>query len=242
MHSLIALSLLAHAFTNTFTVVTTDYRFDAPAVVPAGLTTIVLVNRGHELHHVQLLRITGADTVVAGGPNAVTPGYTAQATVMLQPGEYLMVCWIPGPDHIPHIAKGMTRPLRVSPVTNVSLTEPRSDLTIALTEYAFALSAPLTAGRRTLRVENRGVENHEAALVRLALGRSPADVVAWIDTQVGSPPAEFIGGMTALPGGAHAYFTLDVTPGRYALLCFEPAAKDGRLHVALGMIKEVDVQ
>ena len=44
------------------TVTASDYKFDAPDQIPAGLVTIQLVNRGPSPHHVQLLRIPEGKT------------------------------------------------------------------------------------------------------------------------------------------------------------------------------------
>lgn len=252
MYSAIALSLVAlampgHQVGRVVTVIATDYSFDAPAQIPAGLTTIALVNRGHELHHVQLIRLSDVKTplpiwaLAAGGPNGAAPGATSEATVMLEPGNYVMLCWIPGADHVPHTAKGMARSLTVTAVTNIAAGEPQSDLTLTLTEYAFTLSAPITRGTHTLRVENEGMQPHEALLVRLAPNKRASDLVAWVDHQVGPPPAEPLGGLTMISHGVHAYFTRDFTPGRYAFLCFAPDPT-GQSHAAHGMIKEITVQ
>ena len=40
-------------------------------------------------------------------------GGIANATVMLQPGTYLLGCWIPSDDGVPHLMKGMIRQLTV---------------------------------------------------------------------------------------------------------------------------------
>src|SRR3990170_1626277 len=42
---------------NVVTVTTSDYRFEAPAEIPAGLTVIRLVNKGPSLHHIQLMKL-----------------------------------------------------------------------------------------------------------------------------------------------------------------------------------------
>ncbi len=62
---------------NVVTVTAKDYAFDAPAEVPAGLTTFRLINAGPSLHHLQLIRLeegkTGGDFVAAlkaGGPSS----------------------------------------------------------------------------------------------------------------------------------------------------------------------------
>jgi uncharacterized cupredoxin-like copper-binding protein len=243
---------------HEMTVVAKDFTFEAPAQAPAGLTTIHLVNQGRELHHLQLIRLadgkTAADlaaamkqpgppppwVISAGGPNAPAPGGSSQATVMLEPGNYVLLCVIPGADQVPHSAKGMVSPLTVT-ADSTSHAEPQSDITVALTDYTFALSTPITAGAHTMRVENHGAQDHEAFLIRLAPGKTGADVATWVDKQVGPPPGQPLGGVTAVPVGAHAFFTSDFTPGHYAFMCFVPDSKDGKPHIAHGMIKDITV-
>src|SRR5438552_497620 len=68
-----------------------DYSFSAPDTIPAGLTSVRLENDGHEMHHVQLMRIADGYTIEdlrasaasgilipawatpIGGPNASSP-------------------------------------------------------------------------------------------------------------------------------------------------------------------------
>jgi|SRR5579862_7826980 len=255
----IATSKSAAGTDRTVTVTATDYVFDAPDQIPSGMTTMRLVNNGHELHHVQLVRLTGGKTaadlstalnhpgppppwmVSAGGPNAAAPGGTTEATLMLTPGNYVMLCFIPGADHVPHLAKGMVRPLTVTDVASAANVTPHSDVTITMTDYAFALSSPITAGSHTLQVINQGKQDHEAVLVRLAPGKKASDLAAWIDNPVGPPPAEPLGGTTAFAVGSGGYVTVDFTPGHYALLCFIPDNQDGKPHAAHGMTQEFTI-
>ena len=244
-------------------IVATDFSFDAPAQISAGITKVHLVDQGHELHHVQLIRLadgkTAADLAAAlkqpgpppswvsfaSGPNAPVPGGgTSDATVMLEPGNYVMVCAIPSADQVPHMAKGMVKPLVVVANTDAPgsvLAEPTSDVTLALNEYGFVVAPSIAAGAHTFRVDNHGVQPHEVLLVRMAPGKKALDLTAWVEKQVGPPPAEPLGGLTGLSSGSHAYFTADLPPGRYAFLCFLPDTKDGRPHVAHGMIKDFTV-
>jgi hypothetical protein len=39
--------------------------------------------------------------------------------------------------------------------------EPKSDITVTLSDFAFALSQPVTAGTHTIRVENTGPQLHD---------------------------------------------------------------------------------
>src|SRR2546429_224683 len=160
------------------TITATDYAFGVPDTIPAGLTTFRLVNQGKELHHANLVRLGEGKTMVdfqaglagamknhtppptwmgfAGGPNAVTLGDTGVATQMLEPGSYVFVCWIPSLDGVPHVMKGMLRPLLVTPgAAAPAAAEPATDVTIKLTDYDFQLSQPLTAGKHVVRVDRK---------------------------------------------------------------------------------------
>ena len=49
----------------------------------------------------------------AGGPNAHLPGSQASATVNLTEGDYVLMCWIPDKNGVPHVALGMQKALFV---------------------------------------------------------------------------------------------------------------------------------
>lgn len=240
------------------TITAADFVFAAPDTIPAGATRIHLVDRGPSLHHVQLVRLDGGHTVAelvkalshpgppptwaqfVGGPNTPAPGATSVGTVDLQPGNYAIICVIPAADGVPHFMKGMHRPLTVVASTDQTA-NPTADITMKLVDYAFDLSAPLTAGHHTIRVVNEGTQLHEAVLVRLAPGKNAGDLVNWVFKQVGPPPGTPLGGSTMLDVGASDFFTVDLAPGEYALFCFVPDAKDGKPHVMHGMIKQFSV-
>jgi hypothetical protein len=243
------------------TVTAKDYSFDAPSVVRPGVTTMRLVNNGKEMHHAQLVKLdegkTMADVAKAlknpgpppawvkfvGGPNAVTPGKEAESTSVLSPGAYVYLCFIPGPDGVMHAAKGMVKPFTVSVDSQPTESElPAAVTTIKMLDYDYQLSQPLTPGRHTIRVENAGPQLHELALLKLAPGKTAADFAAWDKAGMkGAPPAEPVGGVVGLDKGGSATFTVDLTAGDYALMCFIPDSKDGKLHYMHGMMKPIKV-
>jgi len=250
---------------NVVTITTTEYAFGMPDTLPAGLTAFRLVNQGKELHHASLVRLGGGKTAAdfqaglesamkshepppawvtfAGGPNAVTLGDTGVATQMLEPGSYVLVCWIPSLDGVPHVMKGMMHPLTVTAGATPATPEPASDVTIKLTEYDFQLSRPLTAGKRVVRVENAGGQAHEIVIAALAPGKTLKDFIAW---EAGGekgplPTGQWVGGVTTIEAGAHSQFTTTFATGSYLLLCFWPDSKDGKPHLMHGMGKEITV-
>jgi plastocyanin len=242
------------------TVTANDFSFDAPGKVPAGAVTMRLVNNGKELHHAQMIRIEDGKTMediakalknpgpipswvkFVGGPNAIAPGKETYTTSVLTPGLYAYLCFMPSTDKVIHASKGMVLPFEVTATSAAAADLPSSDATITLADYDFQLSQPLTAGKRTILVENAGPQPHELALLKMAPGKTVEDFAAWdAGGMKGPPPAEPIGGVVALDKGGRATFTADLTPGQYGLMCFVPDSKDGKPHLAHGMMKNIKV-
>ncbi|HUR95914.1 MAG TPA: hypothetical protein VMY76_15130 [Gemmatimonadales bacterium] len=242
------------------TVTATDYKLELPSSVPAGAVTLQLVNHGKELHQAQIVRLkdgkTAADVAQAlktegppppwmefmGGPNGIAPGQETVSTAQLAPGQYALLCLIPSPDGVPHIAKGMIQPFEVAASGNASAMPVASD-TIRLADYSFESSRPLTPGRHTILVTNDGPQPHELVVLKLAPGKTVEDFAAWATTggMKGPPPALPLGGVGVIGSGADGVFTADLAAGDYGLICFVPDAKDGKLHLAHGMIKQIRV-
>jgi uncharacterized cupredoxin-like copper-binding protein len=246
---------------RTVTVTAADYAFTAPDTIPAGLTEIRLLNRGSEMHHVFLIRLDGGKLMSdlfaemkgegplpswakeVGGPNTPGPGGEATAIVRLKAGRYAMICVIPSPDGKPHVMKGMAKEITVAPATsNTSAANIRIASTVTLVDYGFKFSQPLQAGRQTIRVVNQAGQSHELVLVRLAPGKSPADVLAWMEKMEGPPPGAPIGGSTPMAQGEENLLEINLTPGEYGLICFVPDAKDGKAHFAHGMVSTFTVK
>ncbi len=241
-----------------------DFAFDAPDSITAGWTTFHLVNDGPNIHHIQIVRLDSGKTatdlqaamknpgpppswmIFAGGPNAPNPHATADASVNLQPGNYVLLCLVDIPNKEPHFAKGMVRPLKVTAAAGAPAPEPTADATVTLSDYAFAVKGALAAGKHTIKIVNSGPQVHEVELVRLAPGKTMKDFGEYMEKAYkgqadGPPPADALGGVAAEPNGGAAYFTADLTPGNYVLLCFVPDAKDGKPHLEHGMVKEFKV-
>ena len=251
----------AEATPATVNITASDYAFEAPASIPAGLTAMRLVNHGKELHHAQLIKLEDGKSLadlaqalkspaappswvkLVGGPNAIPPGREANATAVLAPGRYAYLCMVFGPDMVVHAAKGMMHQFEVTGDSSATRAEePAPTATIKLKDYGFEPSAALTAGRHTIRVENAGPQPHELALLKLAPGKTVEDFAHWAETGMkGLPPAEPIGGVVALDKGTSSTFTADLTAGDYGLICFVPDAKTGKPHLAHGMMETIKV-
>jgi hypothetical protein len=245
---------------NVVHVVGKDFSLEAPAQIPAGLTTLHLMNEGKEIHQAQIIKLTEGKTyadftaamkamkpntpppswvVFLGGPNAAPPGGTAAATSTLEPGNYALVCFIPSSDGVPHAMKGMTTGLVVTASTAAPAPEPTPTTTLSLADYKFNFSTPLKSGENIIRVENSADQPHEVVLFKLAPGKTTKDFQAWLPVSDKDPnvPGMPAGGVVGLVKGEHAFFTANLDAGDYVLVCFLPDSKDRKPHFVHGMVQ-----
>ena len=249
---------------NVVTVTTVDYAFQAPDSIPAGRTTFHLVNKGPDFHHVWLVKLEQGKTlkdlveatktpgplpawaVDVGGPNAPMPGADNSATLDLEPGHYVMACVIPAKDGQPHFMKGMVKELTVVARPGVEQSgksvEPAADVVMTLDDYDFRFSAPITAATKSIRLRNAAAQTHEAVIVKLAPGATVQDFLAAMEKPQGPPPGALVGGITGIAKGRTVDIATSFTAGDYALVCFVPDAKDGKPHIAHGMVKQFSVK
>jgi hypothetical protein len=243
----------------TLNIVAKDFGYDVPAEVPSGPTRLLLTNSGRELHHAQLVRLAEGKTlkdlatlpaggpppswmVPVGGPGAVEPGQSSAVVQPLVPGIYAIFCFIPSPsDHTEHLAKGMVAGFTVVPARRMA-SMPKADVTVRMVDFGYAPSAPLVAGKRIIQVVNDGPQLHELVLFRLAPGKTLSDFAQWNpETATEPPPGNFIGGTVALAPGGESLVETTVEPGQYVLVCYIPDAKDGKPHMAHGMMMPLTV-
>ncbi|MDA0771187.1 MAG: hypothetical protein O2821_13355 [Chloroflexi bacterium] len=263
----------------TVVVQASDYSFNIPASIEGGLTRISLTNVGQEPHHMQFMKLndgvsqeqfqTVLDGVleaiptegeaalfglfqfvtVSGGPSVVNPGRTTDVVLDLEEGQYAFVCFLPSPDGVPHIAKGMVGKAEVTAAPETAFAQPKEDATVTLNDYAFTgVPATLSAGEATLKVVNAGQEPHEMVLARLD-GVTSGQVAEMLmgppppEAPAGPPPFEFVGGSQALMPGDSGWVIVDLEPGEYGLICLIPSPpNDFTPHFALGMVNSITVK
>jgi uncharacterized cupredoxin-like copper-binding protein len=238
----------------------TDFAYAAPDTLPSGLVTLRLANHGQEPHHGQLLRLNdgvslevfvdalnsgdldaAAPLVAAeGGPGALDPQRTTEVTLDLRPGTYVLVCFIPGADGVPHLAKGMLKPLHVTPSATAAA-PPQTDGTITLKDFSFDMPDSVVARRTVWKVTNQGPQAHEVAIAKLGPATSIDEVRAFFDGADGPPPFELVGGINGLDAGKSGFMTLDLEPGRYAAICMIPDPASQQPHLHLGMARLFNV-
>ncbi len=157
----------------------------------------------------------------AGGPGMVAPGRTTHATSRLKPGTHVMICYVRDSTGTAHIMRGMRERLEVGETSSAG-EPPEADLEVTLAEYEMSVQGDLERGEQTVAVRFGDREKAleppymAAHLVRLEKGMKADTVLQWDGSA--PAPAEALGGANPLQAGKTMYFTVDLDPGRYAMV------------------------
>jgi len=176
-----------------------------------------------------------------GGPGFISGNRSAEATQYLEPGNYVVECYIKsnGIFHSYSPVPGelaMLLPLEVTDKPG-NMAEPVADATLTINETGFQLTeGALKEGENSIRVKFDtqirfpSFVGQDVHVVRL---NSDADIQAaldWMDWQKPTgllvpSPVIFMGGINdVMPADSTAYFTVDLSPGRYAFIGEAPEA------------------
>jgi len=237
----------------------TDYALSLPSTIPSGINTFTFENKGAEPHYVRFVRIAPghsidefiawqkSDTSIpdwlisSGGIGTVAPGMTERFTATLPTGTYAAICTYPAADGTPHVAKGMYAALQVGPEASPEPTPANEDLTVTMHDHGFQLTAPVPPGRPLWHIHNNGSESHQALLVRLPETANEFQERLWFTKDSrGVRPGVPTGGVVELQPDADAWFSVELKPGRYLLIC-TVLEQEGR-HFDLGMIYRFTIE
>jgi hypothetical protein len=245
------------------TTVAKDFSFDIPETLPAGLVAITMNNVGTKPHQAILARLNQgvtSDQVLraavkspsealalltsVGGPGTIDSNQSTEVILNLSPGQYVVICFVFGQDHIYHTTKGMIKFFQVTEPSNLGqVSQPVAQGKVIFKDYSFVLPDSLkAAGPILLNVTNEGAEPHQITFLKLAPGKTVLDAINYFDKQAGPAPFERAGGMSTLSTGQSAWAKLDLKPGNYAALCFVPGRATKLPHFKMGMVGSFTVQ
>ncbi|MBA2286313.1 MAG: hypothetical protein H0W02_12590 [Ktedonobacteraceae bacterium] len=245
------------------TIIAQDDTCEMPGSVPAGLAAIKLVNAGRQPHQATLARLnagtqlnqvqallqssalmTSPRLTFVGGPATIQPGASQEVLLLLAPGQYVALCFVPGPDRLAHITTGLIASFTVTPDSYWKREGvPGQHLAVTLKDYSIGMPASITTEPIMVQVTNTGQQPHEMQLARLALGVTKQDVLAFSAAPAAKqPPFELMGGMGTLAPGTTGWVMLHLAPGNYVALCSIPAPATNTAHLFLGMIASFSAQ
>lgn len=177
-----------------------------------------------------------------GGSGMISPGQIAETTLKLDPGYYILECYVKMANGTFHSAMGMVKELWVTGEKS-TVTPPTADIKIDISSTEGIVYAdPITAGKKVFSVNyvdqivHENFVGHDVNLVRM---EEDADLQAlekwvnWADPKGLITPEPkgmlFLGGVNDMPAGNMGYFTVDLTPGNYVLISEVPNASGKNL-------------
>jgi uncharacterized cupredoxin-like copper-binding protein len=248
----------AAAAPNALTVTAYDdpkMHFAISGSPQAGLVSLNFKNAGDDAHEMSLAKLKpgvtlaqfnaalhkpnaekAADALVENpaaditGPQIAGPGLSETGTVHLDAGHYVIVCFLPGKDGMPHAVMGMTGEVTVGSGSSAGQA-PKTDATVTLTDHKINLPANFKSGG-TFAVTNSGTKPHDFSFAQLK-GASLMSFFQCVGgsfgkgTPIDKCPGTLFGGITSIPAGQTAYLKIAPLPaGSYGYLSTEGNGAD----------------
>lgn len=172
-----------------------------------------------------------------GGAGLISPGKKSQTTIKLEPGYYVMECYVKMANGMFHATMGMVHELVVTEEKSDHM-PPVSNASIEISsEEGIVFNTPIVEGEKTFSVHfkdqtvHENFMGHDVNLVRLSDDADLEELekwMNWVDPKgLITPSPEgvtFFGGVSDLPEGSTGYFTAVLVPGKYAFVSEVPNA------------------
>ena len=170
-----------------------------------------------------------------GGIGLISPKSEAESTFKLEPGTYVIECYVKMPNGQFHVNNGMVKEIKVTEKEHAE-PERNADHTIAISAgEGIVFEENVSPGTKTFKVEfgeQKLHENnlmHDVHLVWVDKGADLNKLNSWMNVatpeglQTPAPGGfKFLGGIQEMPAGESGYFTVNLKPGEYALISEVP--------------------
>jgi hypothetical protein len=180
-----------------------------------------------------------SEIIFSGGTGLISPNNTAITSVYLEPGHYIMECYVKMKNGVFHSSMGMAKEFIVLDSTN-QMTSPTPTVNINLSgEGGIVILDDIKKGHQIFKVnylDQKVHENfvgHDINLVRLGKSADLDAIEAWMNwatpTGLMTPIPDdviFLGGTNDAPEGSTQYFEVDLEPGSYAFISEVPNSRE----------------
>ncbi len=174
-----------------------------------------------------------ASAKAMGGAGLISGGETAINTLKLEPGYYVMECYVKTENGQFHTELGMINPLIVS--EEVANNEPpESNVQITLSNDSLQVDGYAKLGLNVFSVYFKdqsafGLGN-DIHIVKVNDSTNLEEVSQWMDWSnlkglVSPGPGIFVGGTQEMPTGYTSYFKCNLEPGKYAFIAETPVGR-----------------
>lgn len=218
-----------------------DSKAEVVPVFQEGMDFIALGDWDNALAAFGKLPPWSGEIVYSGGTGLLSPNSTSEITVYLEPGNYVLECYVKNSEGVFHATSGMISGMKVTAEDSGS-TEPVPTMEVNISSTdGIQFDRKVRPGKHLIKVffEDQIVYSHflghDVHLVKLD---EDADVqelnnwMNWSDPNAFKTPTptgvEFLGGMQDLPAldgkpNSHVgYFDAHLKPGTYAFIAEVP--------------------
>lgn len=245
------------------TIAATDSAFTLTPQITAGRFLVTLENTGSDQIEAAIIRLPKGATaaqfeaalttptaasvspiIFIGGPGGTPAGGRTQAIIDFTAGQYVVTTLSDSPS----LVAGLEVVASGTPVAAPAA--PPVDLHVTLKNFSFGLPAQVAAGFHVWQVTNSSDQPHQMILERVPDGTTLAQVKeALTRSPNGTPPPngltsdDFVpvGGLAELSSDLTAWAVVDLAPGRYLAISFDPDLhKSGTSQALEGMIELFD--
>jgi hypothetical protein len=164
--------------------------------------------------------------VFTGGPGLTAPGGSSEVTVYLEPGTYVLECYVKTPAGQFHSYLGLVTQIVVTDEDN-GVAEPAPTMELTVRNDGFTFPSEIRPGHHVVAVHfaeqqtNGNFVGNDVHLVRLSGDTDLNTLSDWMNWTTPSglatpAPAPFVGGLEEMPAGRTGYIDVVLEPGRYA--------------------------
>lgn len=176
-----------------------------------------------------------SDVVFVGGSGLLSPNQVGETTLYMQPGNYMIECYVKMSDGMFHTSMGMTKDVVVTD-TDSGNKELVSDIDISLSSTeGIVFNDSISSGKHTFSVYfkdqtvHENFVGHDINLVKMDENANLEELEKWMNWAdpkglIEPAPAAFtfLGGVNDMPAESKGYFTATLEPGNYALISEVP--------------------
>ena len=174
---------------------------------------------------------------LAGGVGLTSKKTTSLSTIYLEPGTYIMECYVRMPNGLGHVFMGMIKELKVINESNGNK-PPKANFKIGISsEQGITFNDSIKSGNYTFEAkfedqkQYEHLMGHDVNLVKIENDSLVTDLNNWLNivdfNAFRSPEPEgllFLGGVEDLPAGQTGYFEATLEKGNYVLISEIPNA------------------
>lgn len=174
-----------------------------------------------------------------GGTGLISPGKTAVSSINLEPGKYMMECYVKAINGEWHTSHGMWKFITVvDETTNFSPDEADHTISVSSTD-GYAFDTQPKSGINRFKVEfidqvpHEHFNGHDVNLIKYDASANIDSLVYWMNwmnpTGLRTPTPKgftFLGGMNNCEAGEIGYFEVDLESGNYLFISETPKADE----------------